>query len=77
MQTLIYNEWEVICEMFKLERREFVNKTFRLPLSLVEELQELAQCKNMSLNQLVIRCCEYALDDLAEEDRPADWPDRN
>ena len=68
---------EVICLMFKLERREFVNKTFRLPLSLVEELQELAQCKNMSLNQLVIRCCEYALDDLAEEDRPPDQPDRN
>ena len=56
--------------MFKLERREFVNKTFRLPLSLVEELQELAQCKNMSLNQLVISCCEYALNDLEEEDRP-------
>lgn len=36
---------EVICLMFKLERREFVNKTFRLPLSLVEELQELAQCE--------------------------------
>ena len=33
--------------MFKLERQEFVNKTFRLPLSLVEELQALAQCKNM------------------------------
>lgn len=58
--------------MFKLERREFVNKTFRLPLSLVEEMQELAQSKNMSLNQLVVRCCEYALNNLDGEDRAND-----
>lgn len=63
--------------MFKLERREFVNKTFRLPLALVEELQELAQCKNMSLNQLVIRCCEYALNDLADEDKPVTGSNRD
>lgn len=68
---------EVNSGMFKLERREFVNKTFRLPLALVEELQELAQCKNMSLNQLVIRCCEYALSDLAEEDQPIPPPGKD
>ncbi len=56
--------------MFRLERREFVNKTFRLPLTLVEELQELAQYKNMSMNQLIISCCEYALNNLDEEDKP-------
>lgn len=56
--------------MFKLDRQEFVNKTFRLPLALVEELQELAQRKNMSLNQLVIRCCDYALSDLVDDDGP-------
>lgn len=54
--------------MFRLQRQEYINKTFRMPLALVEELQELAQSKNISLNQLVIKCCEYALDNLEDPD---------
>ena len=47
--------------MFKVEKEEMVNKTFRLPLVLVENLYTVAQNKGVSLNSLVRQCCEYAL----------------
>ncbi len=50
--------------MFKIEKIEMTNKTFRLPLKLVQELQTVAQNKDVSLNNLVQQCCEYALKNL-------------
>ena len=54
--------------MFKVEKQEFVNKTFRMPVELVSEMEILAQSKQISLNQLVVQCCKYALDNLDKED---------
>ncbi len=53
--------------MFKVETPEMINKTFRLPLELVKELQTLAQNKGISLNKLVQQCCEYALKNLEKD----------
>jgi predicted HicB family RNase H-like nuclease len=53
--------------MFDVKKPEYVNKTFRMPVSLITKLQEVAQAKDVSLNYLVIRCCEYALEDLKKE----------
>ncbi|MFR2017127.1 toxin-antitoxin system HicB family antitoxin [Eubacterium sp.] len=50
--------------MFKVKKEEFTNKTFRMPNDLVEQLQSVAQEQSVSLNQLVIQCCQYALDNL-------------
>lgn len=50
--------------MFRIEKQEYVNKTFRVPVELARELECLAQQKDISLNQLVIQCCKYALDNL-------------
>lgn len=50
--------------MFKIEKTEYVNKTFRMPKDLIAELSELAQKKDISLNQLIIQCCRYSLDNL-------------
>ena len=36
--------------MFKIEKPEMVNKTFRLPLELVEHMQKIAQNEGVSLN---------------------------
>ena len=47
--------------MFKVSKPEMVNKTFRLPVKLVQELQTVAQNKGVSLNNLIQQCCEYAL----------------
>ena len=54
--------------MFKVEKEEMTNKTFRLPVLLVEKLYTVAQNKGVSLNSFVRQCCEYALDNLDEED---------
>lgn len=52
--------------MFKIEKAEMINKTFRLPATLVHELQRIAQIENISLNNLVKQCCEYALKNLKD-----------
>ncbi|MBO6087426.1 toxin-antitoxin system HicB family antitoxin [bacterium] len=57
--------------MFRIEKPEMVNKTFRLPLELVEELSTVAQNQNISLNNLVKQCCEYALNNLDDRDNPS------
>lgn len=53
--------------MFKVEKPEYTNKTFRMPNELISQLEILAQNKQISLNQLVIQCCKYALENLEEE----------
>lgn len=55
--------------MFKVEKEEMTNKTFRLPTSLVDKLYFVAQNKGVSLNNLVRQCCEYALNNLDENER--------
>ena len=50
--------------MFKIEKNETVNKTFRIPIELSKKLQKIAQEQGVSMNNLVIQCCEYALNDL-------------
>ncbi|MCL2426961.1 MAG: hypothetical protein FWD05_11575 [Oscillospiraceae bacterium] len=52
--------------MFDVKKPEMTNKTFRMPMLLVNRLQELAQKKDVSLNALVVQCCEYALENLKE-----------
>ena len=48
--------------MFKIEKKEFINKTFRMDKTLVERLAKVAQEENISVNSLVIQFCSYALD---------------
>ena len=50
--------------MFEVKIEEHINKTFRMPVSLVKRLEELAQKEGVSLNNLVIQCCEYSLNHL-------------
>lgn len=55
--------------MFRIEKPEMVNKTFRLPAELVERLQTVAQNQGVSLNNLVKQCCEYALENLDSQEK--------
>lgn len=54
--------------MFKVEKPEYTNKTFRMPNDLLDKMETLAQEKQVSLNQLVIQCCKYALDNLENDE---------
>ncbi|MBQ9120621.1 MAG: toxin-antitoxin system HicB family antitoxin [Lachnospiraceae bacterium] len=52
---------------FKIKKQEYANRTFRLPVELLEELSKLAAEKNISLNQLIVQCCEFAIENIDEE----------
>ena len=56
--------------MFKLQKgySDYVTKTFRLPKEFVEQLENIAFENNLSLNQLVIQCLQYAINDLEENE---------
>lgn len=47
---------------------ECESKTFRLPIAMVEKLDKIAYKNNISLNQLVIQCLNYALHDIHDVD---------
>ncbi len=49
---------------FKIKKTEYVNKTFRITKDLNERLSRIAQKENISMNELVVQCCEFALSNL-------------
>lgn len=55
--------------MFEVKKEEYVNKTFRLPVDLVKHLECVAQNEKVSLNNLIIQCCEYALKNLKTDNQ--------
>lgn len=54
--------------MFQIKKTEYTNKTFRIPTELVKRMETIAQEQNISLNNLVVQCCEYALDNMTPDD---------
>lgn len=46
-----------------------VSKTLRLPDNIVEDIQKLANLKNLSFNRVVISLLEFGLNNLDEKDR--------
>ena len=57
--------------MFKVRKTdESVNKTFRMPKALVDKMAVIAQQENVSLNSFVVQCCEYALENIEESEKP-------
>ena len=50
--------------MFKIEKPEYLNKTFRIEKKLLERLEVIAQKEGISVNALVVQCCEYAINDM-------------
>lgn len=53
--------------MFVVKKPVTINKTIRLPEELVKRLEIIASDKDISLNQLIVQCCEYALKDLVDD----------
>ena len=50
--------------MFVVKKPESSNKTVRLPNELIGRMNTIAAQKDISFNQLVVQCCEYALSHL-------------
>ena len=54
--------------MFRVKQtEEMINKTFRLPSTLLDELTKIAEHEKVSVNNLVRQCCEYALANMKAE----------
>jgi len=43
------------------------NKTIRMPNAMIDEMEKIATQKEISFNQLVLQCCEYALKNLTDD----------
>lgn len=56
-------------DKLKIDKKEYQNRTFRLPVSLIEKLGSIAQEKNISVNQLVIILCEYGIENLDDSEK--------
>lgn len=47
---------------FEIKRQEYVNRTFRLTKELVDQLSQVAQQEGVSVNELVVQSCQFALE---------------
>jgi hypothetical protein len=52
----------------KIEKEEYINKTFRLNKKLVNEMDKVCDEKDISLNKLVDICIRFALANLDKGD---------
>ena len=58
--------------MYKLkipENHSGISKTLRLPENIVNDVQALANIKNLSFNKVVISLLEFSLNNLDEKDK--------
>lgn len=54
--------------MFEIKKNTASSKTIRMPDELIDKLERLAAKNDISFNQLVVQCCEYALENLKKND---------
>jgi hypothetical protein len=52
--------------MFRVKHveKKYINKTFRFPASLMQKLEKTADENDVSVNELMRQCAEYALGDM-------------
>lgn len=46
---------------FIIKKPTSSNRTIRMPDTLIEKISELAAEQDVSFNQVVVQCCEYAI----------------
>jgi len=51
---------------FIIKKPTSSNRTIRMPDTLIDRLGKLATEQGISFNQLVIQCCEFAIENLPE-----------
>lgn len=51
------------------ENHSGISKTLRLPENIVDDVQNLANLKNLSFNRVIISLLAFSLDNLDEKDR--------
>ena len=56
----------------KANRKETENKTIRFPIPLIEKIENTINGQNVTFSSFVIQACEYALDNMMNEDSRAE-----
>ncbi len=51
------------------ENHSGISKTLRLPENVIDDIQNLANLKNLSFNRIAISLLEFGLDNLDEQDK--------
>jgi predicted HicB family RNase H-like nuclease len=51
----------------KPNKKESENKTIRFPLELIEQINQAIKGEDVSFSNFVIQACQYALDNLQQE----------
>lgn len=52
---------------FIIKKPKSSNRTIRMPDDLIDKIGKIATSQGISFNQLVIQCCEFALEHLKDE----------
>ena len=52
---------------FIIKKPKSSNRTIRMPDDLIEKISRIAAEQDISFNQLVVQCCDFALEHLKEE----------
>ena len=66
-----YNILEMMNKLKIPENHSGVSKTLRLPENIVEDVQNLADLKNLSFNRTIISLLEFSLENLDDTDKAA------
>ena len=53
----------------KPQKKQTENKTIRMPLPLIERIEKAIEGHDITFSRFVIQACEYALDNLKEENK--------
>lgn len=53
---------------FIIKKPTSSNRTVRMPDTLIERISQIAAEQDISFNQVVIQCCEYAIENLRQSD---------
>lgn len=54
---------------FIIKKPTSSNRTIRMPDALIEKITKLANEKDISFNQVVVQCCEFAIENLPKEQK--------
>ena len=54
---------------FIIKKPTSSNRTIRMPDTLIEKITKLAAQQDISFNQVVVQCCEYAIENLPKDNK--------
>ncbi len=57
---------------FIIKKPTSSNRTIRMPDTLIEKISKIANEQDVSFNQVVVQCCEYALENMPKDSKETD-----